>query len=119
VAELEIAYFCLSSSLLSALFADLLLVGEESSLSPPPLFCGECISLIRNVNRLHDLLTQLTDQLKGTLRKIQRRVRADDVTASASERDQRRRESKRSAAVEVTELKVEVKEEVIDSQELM
>jgi len=106
VAQLEVVNFCLSS-FVSPSSADLFLEEEED---PSSLICGECVSLIGEVNRLHDVLTELTAQLKETLLKILQRRKRDDLTG------QRRNESKGTSLVgEVIQPKFRVKEEVVDT----
>jgi len=75
IGEMEVAIFCLSS--ISPLLPDSFsfLEGLESL-----LFCGECVSLIREVNRLHDLLIQMTDQLEKNLLQLKRKV--DDLVST-------------------------------------
>jgi len=98
VGEMEVVVFCLSS--ISPL-ADCLsfLEGVESL-----RFCGECFALIREVNRLHDLLTQMTDALERNVLQMKRKV--DDLVST--------QQTARKEGDMEEELGVSIKEEVSD-----
>jgi len=84
VGEMEVVVFCLSS-ISPPRDCHSFLDGVESL-----CFCGdgECVSLIREVNRLHDLLKEMTVSLKRNVLEMKRKVNDVAITRTVKTKEE-------------------------------